>query len=136
MHRRIWPTRTATPSFRVSKKGDFHVERKMYSGRDQHDRSADNVPAKAESADSATAEIALLKKQLRLMEEKEKLDRLQKQTTANSAARGQCQGESRRECQGRHQGSQSRRRQRGHPRQRANAATRRGEKNAIEFFRG
>jgi phosphate-selective porin OprO and OprP len=39
--------------------------------------------ARAESADSAAAEIALLKKQLRLMEEK--LDRLQKQTAANTA---------------------------------------------------
>src|SRR3954470_21640355 len=39
--------------------------------------------ARAETADSA-AEIALLKKQLRLMEEK--LDRLQKQTTANTEA--------------------------------------------------
>src|SRR5690242_6624379 len=40
--------------------------------------------AQAESADSAATEIALLKKQLRLMEEK--LDKLQKQTTANTAA--------------------------------------------------
>src|SRR3954453_4271891 len=40
--------------------------------------------ARAQSADSAAAEIALLKKQLRLMEEK--LDSLQKQTTANTAA--------------------------------------------------
>src|SRR5438445_10370949 len=38
-------------------------------------------PARAQSAD---AEIAALKKQLRLMEEK--LDRLQKQTAANTAA--------------------------------------------------
>ena len=40
--------------------------------------------ARAESADSAATEIALLKKQLRLMEEK--LDKLQKQTTANTEA--------------------------------------------------
>ena len=40
--------------------------------------------ARAESSDSAAAEIALLKKQLRLMEEK--LDKLQKQTTANTEA--------------------------------------------------
>src|SRR5215467_8818463 len=39
---------------------------------------------RAQSASSAEAEIAALKKQLRLMEEK--LDRLQKQTTANTAA--------------------------------------------------
>ena len=38
----------------------------------------------AQSAGSADAEIAILKKQLRLMEEK--LDRLQKQTAANIAA--------------------------------------------------
>jgi phosphate-selective porin OprO and OprP len=41
-------------------------------------------PVRAQSAISADAEIALLKKQLRLMEEK--LDRLQKQTAANTAA--------------------------------------------------
>jgi phosphate-selective porin OprO and OprP len=40
--------------------------------------------AQAESTDSAGAEIALLKKQLRLMEEK--LDKLQKQTAANTTA--------------------------------------------------
>jgi phosphate-selective porin OprO and OprP len=40
--------------------------------------------ARAESSDSAAAEIALLKKQLRLMEEK--LDKLQKQTAANTEA--------------------------------------------------
>jgi phosphate-selective porin OprO and OprP len=40
--------------------------------------------AQAETGDSAAAEIALLKKQLRLMEEK--LDKLQKQTTANTEA--------------------------------------------------
>jgi phosphate-selective porin OprO and OprP len=40
--------------------------------------------ASAQSAGSADAEIAALKKQLRLMEEK--LDRLQKQTTVNTAA--------------------------------------------------
>jgi phosphate-selective porin OprO/OprP len=40
--------------------------------------------ARAESADNAAAEIALLKKQLRLMEEK--LDKLQKQTAANTEA--------------------------------------------------
>ena len=39
---------------------------------------------RAQSASSADAEIAALKKQLRLMEEK--LDRLQKQTTANTVA--------------------------------------------------
>ena len=39
---------------------------------------------RAQSANSADAEIAALKKQLRLMEEK--LDRLQKQTAANTAA--------------------------------------------------
>src|SRR5215469_12337170 len=39
---------------------------------------------RAQSSSSADAEIAALKKQLRLMEEK--LDRLQKQTTANTAA--------------------------------------------------
>lgn len=39
---------------------------------------------RAETADSSAAEIALLKKQLRLMEEK--LDRLQKQTAVNTAA--------------------------------------------------
>ena len=40
--------------------------------------------ASAQSAGSADAEIAALKKQLRLMEEK--LDSLQKQTAANTAA--------------------------------------------------
>jgi phosphate-selective porin OprO and OprP len=40
--------------------------------------------ARAESSDNAAAEIALLKKQLRLMEEK--LDKLQKQTAANTEA--------------------------------------------------
>jgi len=41
-------------------------------------------PARAQSASGADAEIALLKQQLKLMEQK--LDKLQKQTVANTAA--------------------------------------------------
>ena len=60
--------------------------------------------ARAQSA-GADAEIAALKQQLRLMEQK--LDKLQKQTAANTAATAKRQGE------GRRQGGQRRQRQRG-----------------------
>ena len=76
-------------------RGCSHVENKIRGGnRSQPDRAMLASQAHAESTGGSDAEIALLRQQLRLMEQK--LDKLQKQTTANTTAAANANAKGRR----------------------------------------
>ena len=81
--------------------------------------------AQAQSAGGNDAEIALLKQQLRLMEQK--LDKLQKQTAANTSGRGESQRQGRRQAKAEQASAQ---RQRRHPGQGSGRAVRRRRDDA------